>query len=177
VIFLWFWDWYCRCEIVGLNRDSSRFPDPGFFPQPFLAVDHEKMTKSGSTWYSTDSSWADQPNGRKISGWLHQFTGKLAVHPGVGATQLTINTSLRNPPSSCAARHPPAFEQLEYCRPWNILEPPIDPILFGQLRLSAVERPHNNGSWTRASWWKLPRRPDELKVITVPKWVRVSRCQ
>jgi hypothetical protein len=39
----------------------------------------------------------------------------IPVHPGVGATQLTISKSLRGPPSSCAARQPPAFEQLEYC--------------------------------------------------------------
>jgi hypothetical protein len=101
--------------------------------------------KSGSTWYSTDSSWPDLPNGRKISGWVHQFPGKLAVHPGFGATQLTISKSLRNPPSSCAARHPPAFEQLEYCWPWNIVGPPVDRILFGQLRLSAVQRAYNKG--------------------------------
>jgi hypothetical protein len=28
----------------------------------------------------------------------------------------------------------------------------IDPILFGQLRLSAVERVHNNGCWHCATW-------------------------
>jgi hypothetical protein len=43
-----------------------------------------------------------------------------------------------------AAQHPPAFEQLEYCWPWNIGEPnwdpPIDPILFGQLRLSPSQQ-------------------------------------
>jgi hypothetical protein len=30
VIFVWFWSWYCRCEIVALTRDSSRFQDPDF---------------------------------------------------------------------------------------------------------------------------------------------------
>ena len=118
----------------------------------FLAVDTEKWRKSGSTRYSIGSFWPDLPNGRKISGWLYQFPGKLAVNPGVGATQLTISKSLRNPPSSCAARQPPAFEQLEYCWPQNIGLPPIDPILFGQLRLSAVERAHNNGCWPWATW-------------------------
>ena len=39
------------------------------------------MMRSGSTWYSTGSSWADLPNGRKIRGWLYQFPGKLAVSP------------------------------------------------------------------------------------------------
>jgi hypothetical protein len=112
-----------------------------------VAVDTEKLMKSGSTWYSTGSFWPDLPNGRKISGWLHRFHGKLAVHPGVGVAQLTINKFLQNPPSSCAARHPPAFEQLEYCWPWNIVAPPIDPILSRQLRLSGVERAHNNGCW------------------------------
>jgi hypothetical protein len=126
------WYRYCCSEIVGLARDSPRFPDPGPYLQPFLAVDTENLMKSVSTRYSTGSSWADPwadlPNGRKIRGWLHQFPGKLAVHPGVGVTQLTIYSKfLRNPPSSCAARHPPAFEQLEYCRPWNIVIRPIDP--------------------------------------------------
>ena len=79
--------------------------------------------KSGSTWYSTGSFWPDLPNGRKISGWLHQFPGKLTAHPGVDVTQLTISKLLRNPPNSCAARQPPAFEQLEYCWPWNIVGP------------------------------------------------------
>jgi hypothetical protein len=50
----------------------------------------------------------------KISGWLHGFPGKLAVHPGVGVTQLTISKFPRNAPSSSAVQHPPAFEQLEY---------------------------------------------------------------
>jgi hypothetical protein len=55
--------------------------------------------------------------GAKISGWLHQFPGKLAVHAhtGVGVNQLTISKFLRNPPSSCTAQHQPAFEQLEDC--------------------------------------------------------------
>jgi hypothetical protein len=81
------------------------------------------------------------PNGREVSGWLKRFPGKLAVHPGVGATrgaltsatQLTISKFLRNPPSSCAARQPPAFEQLEYCRPLNIVVPggtPYRPYTF-----------------------------------------------
>ena len=103
-------------------------------------------------WYSTGSSWPDLPNGRQISGWLYRFPRKLAVHPGVGATQLTISKSLRNPPSSCAARHPPAFEQLEYCWPWNIVGRHIDLILFGQLRLPVVEKAHNNGCWPCATW-------------------------
>jgi hypothetical protein len=117
--FVWVWYWYCRCKIVALARDHpSRFPDPGHFDlQPFLAVDNEKLVENGSTWHSTCSSWPDLPNGRKISGWLHEFLGKLAVHPGVGATQLTISKFLRNAPSSSAVRHPHAFEQLEYCRP------------------------------------------------------------
>jgi hypothetical protein len=51
-----------------------------------------------------------------MPGWLHQFLGKVAVHPGNGVIQLTISKFLRNPPSSCAAaRHPLAFEKLEYC--------------------------------------------------------------
>ena len=74
-------------------------------------------------WYSAGSSWSDLPNGHKISGWLHQFLGKLAVHPGVGVAQLTISKFLRNPRGGCAARHPPTFEQLEYCWPWNIVKP------------------------------------------------------
>ena len=151
MIFVCFWYQYCRCEIVALTRDSPRFPDPGPCLQPFLAVDTEKLMKRASTWYSAGSSWPDLPNGRKISGWLHQFPGKLAVHPGVCVTQLTISKFLRNPPSSCAARQPPAFEQLEYCWPWNIVLRPIDPIIFGQLRLSAVERVHNNGCWPWAT--------------------------
>jgi hypothetical protein len=116
--------------------------------------------KSASTWYSAGSSWPDLPNGGKISSWLHQFPRKLAVYPGVGIAQLTISKFSWNPPSSCAARHPPAFEQLEYYWPWNIMGPPIDPIFFGQLRLSAVERSHNKGWCPRATWWKLPRRAD-----------------
>jgi hypothetical protein len=43
------------------------------------------------------------PNKRKISARLDRFPGKLALHPGVGATKLTISKFLRNPPSSCAA--------------------------------------------------------------------------
>jgi hypothetical protein len=46
---------------------------------------------------------------------MHQLHGKLAVHPGVDVTKLTISEFLRNPPSSFAARQPLAFEQLEYC--------------------------------------------------------------
>ena len=117
-------------------------------------VDTEELMKRGSTWYCTGtcSSWADLPNGRKIRGWLHQFPGKLAGHPGVGVTQLMISKFPRNPPSSCAAQQPPACEQLEYCWPQNIGVPPIDPILFGQLRLSAVERAHNNGCWPLVTW-------------------------
>ena len=103
--------------------DSPRFPDPGPCLQPFLALDTEKLMKRASAWYSADSSWPDLPNGRKISGWLYQFPWKLAVHPGVGVAQLTISKSLRNPPGSCAAQHPPAFEQLEYYCPWNIVVP------------------------------------------------------
>ena len=47
--------------------------------------------------------------------WLYRFPWKLnlAAHPGVGVTQLTIGKLLRNTPSRCAARHPPAFEELE----------------------------------------------------------------
>ena len=52
--------------------------------------------------------------GAKISGWLHGFPGKLAVHPGVGVTQLTISKFLRNAHSSSAVQPPAAFEQLEY---------------------------------------------------------------
>jgi hypothetical protein len=114
---------YSYSEIVALIRDSRGFPNPGPCLQLFFAVDTEKFMKSVPTWYSTGSSWADLPNGRKIRGRLHQFPGNLAVHPGVGVTQLTISKFLRNPPSmppsSCAAQHPPAFEQLEYCWPWN----------------------------------------------------------
>ena len=164
MIFLWFWYQYCRCEIVALTKDSPRFPDPGPCLQPFLAVDTEKSMKRASIWYSAGSYWADLPNASKISCWLDQFPGKLAVHPmvhpgmhpGVGVAQLTISKFVRNPPSSCPARHPPAFGQLEYCWLWNFVEPPIDPILFGQLRLSAVERAHNNmhnnGCWPWATW-------------------------
>jgi hypothetical protein len=83
--------------------------------------------ESDSTWYSTGSFWPDLPNGRKIRGWLHQFPGKLTAHPGVDFTQLTISKLSRNPPSSCVARQPPAFEQLEYCWPQNIVIPTIDP--------------------------------------------------
>jgi hypothetical protein len=143
--------WCCR-EIVALTRDSSTFPDPGPCLQPILAVDAEKSMKRASIWYSAGSSWPDLPNGRKIRCWLDQYPGKLAVHPGVGVAQLTISKFLQNPPSSCAARHPPAFEQLEQCWPWNIVGPPIDHILFGQLRLSAVERAHNNGCWPWETW-------------------------
>jgi hypothetical protein len=114
--------------------------------------DSEKLMKVVRPWYSTGSSWPDLPNGRKISGWLHRFPGKLAVHPGVGVAQLTIRKFLENPPSSWAARHPPAFEQLEYCWPWNIVGRHIDPILFGQLRLTVVEKAHNNGCWPCATW-------------------------
>jgi hypothetical protein len=101
---------YCCCVIGALNSDSPKFPDSGPCLQPFLAVDIGKLMKSASTWYSTGSSWPDLPNGCKISGWLHQFHGKLVVHSGVGVTQLTISKFLRNPPRSCGARHPPAFE-------------------------------------------------------------------
>ena len=118
---------------------------------PIYAILTEIFMKSTSTWYSTGSSWPDLPNGRKISAWLHRFPGKLAVHPGVGVAQLTISKFLRNPRGSCAAPQPPAFEQLEYCWPWNIVLRPIDPILFGQLSLSAVERAHNNGCWPSAN--------------------------
>jgi hypothetical protein len=109
--------------------------------------------KRASTWYtySIGSSWPDLPNGRKISRWLHQFPGKLAVLEYIpasrGIARLTISKFLQNPPSSWLTQHPPAFEQIEYCWPWNIVKPPIDPILFGQLRLSAVERAYNNGCW------------------------------
>ena len=137
-----------RCFDYGSPEISRSWP----LSTAFFYQDTEKLMKSGSTWYSTGSFWPDLPNGRKTSGWLHQFPGKLAVHPSVGATQLTISKSLRNPPSSCAARHPPAFEQLEYCWPWNFVAPPIDPILFGQLRLSAVERAHNNWCWPYTTW-------------------------
>ena len=92
--------------------------------------DLKNWSKVIRPWYSTGSSWPDLPNGPKITGWLHQFHEKLAVHPGVDVTQLTISKFLRNPPSSCAARQPPAFEQLEYCWPWNIEVPLIDPILL-----------------------------------------------
>ena len=147
--------------LLKLSMDSPRFPDPGLCLRPFLAVDAEKLMKSVSTWYSTGSSWADLTNGRKIRGWLYQFPGKLAVHPSIGVTQLTISKFPRNPPSSCAPRPPPAFEQLEYCWPWNnkycdtVLVRPIDPILFGQPRLSAVERAHNNGCWPCANLVKI----------------------
>jgi hypothetical protein len=73
----------------------------------FSALDNEKLMKSASTWYSTASSWADLPIGRKISGWLYQFAGKLALHLGVGVAQLTISKLLWNPPSSCTARPAP----------------------------------------------------------------------
>ena len=79
--------------------------------------------KRASTWYSAVSSRPDMPNGRKISCWLYQFHRKLALHLGVGVAQLTISKFLRNPRGSFAARHPPAFEQLEYCWPWNIVRP------------------------------------------------------
>jgi hypothetical protein len=124
--------------------------------------------KSGSTWYSTGSSWPYLPNGRKKSGWLYQFPGELAVHPGVGATQLTISKSLRNPPSSCAARHPPAYEQLEYWRPWNIVWRHIDPILFGQLRLPAVEKAHNNGCWPCATY--LVKNYHTVRKVDFNRW-------
>jgi hypothetical protein len=93
VIFVWFWYWYCRCEIVALTRDSPRFPDHGPCLQPFLAVPggHRKIDEK---WFDLTLYrwlWPDLPNGRKISGWLLRFPGKLAVHPGVGVTQLTIS--------------------------------------------------------------------------------------
>jgi hypothetical protein len=59
--------------------------------------------------------------GAKYVRWLHQFPGKLTVDPGVSVTQLMISKFLlsivRNSPTSFAARHPPAFEQLEYRSP------------------------------------------------------------
>ena len=101
--------------------------------------------KSGSTWYSTGSFWPELPNGREISGWLHQFPGKLDVHPGVDVTQLTISKFLRNPPSSCAAWHPPAFEQLEYCWPWNIVEPLSTPFTENKLLENTIITQFNLG--------------------------------
>jgi hypothetical protein len=121
--------------------------------------------KSGSTSYSTGSFWPDLPNGRIISGWLHQFSGKLIVHSGVDVTQLTISKFLRNPPSICAAWQPPAFEQLEYCWPWNIGLPPIDPILSG----SWGYQPSKERIITDtpcATWYKLPCRPDGRVQLT-----------
>jgi hypothetical protein len=47
------------------------------------------------------------------AGCINSLENALAVHPGVGVTQLTISKFIRNPPSCCAARHPPAFGQLE----------------------------------------------------------------
>jgi hypothetical protein len=145
VIFTWFWYQYCCYETAALIRDSRRIQDSGPCLQPFLAVDTGKNDEKGFDlilYTSTGSSWPELPNGREKIGWLHQFPGKLAVHPGVGVAQLSITCSkfLRNPPSCCAARKPPAFEQLEYCWPWNTVVPPVDPIIFGQLRLAAVER-------------------------------------
>ena len=83
----------------------------------FSALDTEKLMKSASTWYSTGSSWADLPIGRKISGWLYQFPGKLALHPGVGVAQLTIRKFLWNPPRSCTARPAPLIHA---CHPQKV---------------------------------------------------------
>jgi hypothetical protein len=65
----------------------------------FFYQDTEKLMKTGSTWYSPGSSRPDLPIGRKISGWLNQFPGKLTVHPGVDVTKLTISKFPRNPPT------------------------------------------------------------------------------
>ena len=117
MIFIWFWYRYCCYEIVALSRDSCRIPDPGPSLQPFSALDTEKLMKSASTWYSACSSWADLPIGRKIRGWLYQFPGKLALHPGVGVAQLMISKFLWNPPSSCTARPAPLIHA---CHPQKV---------------------------------------------------------
>ena len=57
------------------------------------------------------------PIGRKISGWLYQFPGKLGLHTGVGVAQLMISKFLWNPPSSCTA--PPA-PLIYACHPQNV---------------------------------------------------------
>jgi hypothetical protein len=129
---------------LGIPQISRSWP----LSIAFFSCRHRKIDEKWFDLILYRSFWPHLPNhpGREISGWLHQFPGKLAVHLGVDVTQLTISKFLRNPPSSCVARHPTAFEQLEYCWPWNMVEPPIDTVLFGQLRLSAVEREHNNRS-------------------------------
>ena len=118
MIFIWFWWRYCCYEIVGLNRDSPRIPDPGPSLHPFSGLDTEKLMKIASTWYSTCSFWADLPIGRKIRCWLYQFPWKLALHPGVGIAQLTISKSPRNPLSSCTARPGPLIHA---CHPQKVL--------------------------------------------------------
>ena len=133
---------------LGITEISRSWPLSIAF---FIKIS-KNWSKVIQPWYPTGSSRPELPDASKISCWLDQFSGKLAIHPGVGVAQLTISKFLRNPPSSCPARHPPAFGQLEYCWLWNFVEPPIDPILFGQLRASAVERAHNNGCWPWATW-------------------------
>jgi hypothetical protein len=89
--------WKC-CFDKGSPKIPRSWPlSTAFFSCRIL--DTEKMMKSVATWYSTGSSWADLPNGRKIRGWLYmyQFPGKLALHPDVGVTPMvTPNWRLVN---------------------------------------------------------------------------------
>jgi hypothetical protein len=67
-----------------------------------VALDQIKMS----------AEWAQNTRlAAELAGCIN-FLKKLAVHPGVGDTRLTISKFPRNPPRSWAAWHPPAFEQL-----------------------------------------------------------------
>ena len=110
MIIVWFWYWYCHCEIsrscplsIAFFRCRHRKVDEMWFDL-ILVLYRWLLTRS--------TEWAQNKRLAASISW------GLDVHPGVVATQLTISKFLWNPPSSCAARQPPAFEQLEYCWPW-----------------------------------------------------------